>query len=315
MSGKRIAGHELLSGKKMSGMFPVPGTELQIPYNIICGESQGKTVLITAGIHSAEFVGIQAAIELAEELKPENIRGTVVILPLVNRSGFEHRTMSMVYEDGKNLNRVFPGNPEGSTAEKLAYTVFREFILHSDAHIDLHCGDGYEELVPFAYYLGDTLVEETARQMIACVQTKLCVRSRCRTGGAYNLAAMNGIPSVLIERGQLSQFSRDEVDADKADVCNILRRLGILPGVWQEHSKMELYEYLETAPVTGCWYPEKHVGDVFRTGEKLGEIRDYFGRALYMFFAPEDGILLYQCYSLNILKDGPMISYGVPVKP
>ena len=86
--------------------------------------------MITAGIHSAEFVGIQAAIELAEELKPENIRGTVVILPLVNRSGFEHRTMSMVYEDGKNLNRVFPGNPEGSTAEKLAYTVFREFILH-----------------------------------------------------------------------------------------------------------------------------------------------------------------------------------------
>ena len=315
MSGKRIAGQELLSGKKMSGLFPVPGTDLQIPYNIICGESKEKTVLITAGIHSAEFVGIQAAIELANELEPENIRGTVVILPLVNRSGFEHRTMSMVYEDGKNLNRVFPGNPKGSTAEKLAHTVFWEFILHSDVHIDLHCGDGYEELVPFAYYLGDTPVEEVAKQMIACVQTKYCVRSRCRTGGAYNLAAMNGIPSVLIERGQLSLFSREEVDADKVDVCNILRRLGILPGVWQEHSKVELYEYLEMAPVTGCWYPEKHVGNVFRKGEKLGEIRDYFGKALYMFFAPEDSILLYQCYSLNILKDGPMISYGVPVKP
>ena len=53
-------------------------------------------------------------------------------------------------------------------------------------------------------------------------------------------------------------------------------------------------------------------GDWFRKGEKLGEIRDYFGKSLYTELAPEDGVLLYQCASLNIIEKGPMVSYGVP---
>ena len=59
-------------------------------------------------------------------------------------------------------------------------------------------------------------------------------------------------------------------------------------------------------------FPEKKPGDWFRKGEKLGEIRDYFGRSLLTEYAPEDGVLLYQCASLNIIAGGPMLSYGVP---
>jgi len=65
-------------------------------------------------------------------------------------------------------------------------------------------------------------------------------------------------------------------------------------------------------PCTGCWYPEKKPGDRFQKGEKLGEIRDYFGRSLFTETAPTDGVLLYQCASLNIIEKGPMVSYGVP---
>lgn len=56
------------------------------------------------------------------------------------------RTMSVVYEDGKNLNRVFPGNAEGSVSEKIAYFMEKELFKISDYYIDLHCGDGYEEI-------------------------------------------------------------------------------------------------------------------------------------------------------------------------
>ena len=149
--------------------------------------------------------------------------------------------------------------------------------------------------------------------MIACVNTKYYVRSRCRTGGAYNLASVHGIPSVLIERGQLSLFSREEVEADKAGVRGILRFLGVLEGEWLCYPKEVLSEYNDDAPCTGCWYPEKKPGDRFRKGEKLGEIRDYFSRSLFTEYAPADGVLLYQCASLNIIENGPMISYGVPI--
>lgn len=74
--------------------------------------------LVPAGIHNAEYVGIQAAIELSSEIDPEQLGGTLVIVPVANRSGFENRTMSMVHEDGKNLNRVFPGDESGTSADR-----------------------------------------------------------------------------------------------------------------------------------------------------------------------------------------------------
>lgn len=311
MPNKMIAGHELVPGKTVKDHIHVEGTELHIPHVLLCGKNEGPTVLITAGIHNAEYVGIQAAIELSNELDVDELRGNVVILPLANRSGFENRTMSMVYEDGKNLNRVFPGNAEGSAAEKLAHMLFETFIRHADAYIDLHSGDGYETLHPYAYYVGDTPAEERAKRMISCVNTEYCVRSRCRTGGAYNIASVHGIPSVLIERGQLSLFSREEIEADKEDVRNILRCLGVLPGEHKAYLKEELLEYSDDAPCTGCWYPEKRVGEHFKKGERFGEIRDYFGQTLYTAIAQTDGVLIHQCASLNIIEKGPMVTYGV----
>lgn len=312
MSDKIIAGHELKPGKIIKDHIHIDGTELHVPHVILCGDSKGPTILITAGIHSAEYVGIQAAIELSNELSPSELSGTVVILPIVNRSGFENRTMSMVYEDGKNLNRVFPGDSSGSTADRLAHVIFESFIRHADAYIDLHSGDGYESLVPYVYYLAESPAAEKAWEMTECVKTDYVVPSQCRTGGAYNLASIHGIPSVLIERGQLSLYHREEIDADKEDVCNILRRWGVLPGEWATYSKTVLMEFSDDAPCTGCWYPSASVGDSFRKGDKLGEIRDYFGNTLFTEYAPSDGVLIHQCSHLNILEGGPMITYGIP---
>ncbi len=313
MEKKMIAGHDIKPGKNITDHIHVEGTELHVPHVMICGKEDGPTVLITAGIHNAEYVGIQAAIELSNELEPEQIRGNVVIVPLANRSGFENRTMSMVFEDGKNLNRVFPGDKEGSEADKLAHLLFDSFIKNADAYIDLHSGDGFESLIPFAYYLGDTPSEDISKKMIDCINTQYYVRSKCRTGGAYNLASIHGIPSVLIERGEMSLFNRAEIEADKSDIRNILTMLGVLPGTHHIYPKQALTEFDETAPFTGCWYPEKKAGERFNKGEKLGEIRDYFGKSLYTAFAPQEGVILYQCSSLNIIKDGPMIAYGVPI--
>ena len=312
MEIKAIAGHKMLAGHSIRDSISVEGTDLRVPCVILCGMYPGPTVLITAGIHSAEYVGIQAAIELSNELDVRQLHGNVIILPLVNRSGFENRTMSMVFEDGKNLNRVFPGNPKGTAAERLAHVIFEQFIQNADAYIDLHSGDGYEALIPYAYYLGDTPSEAIAREMVACVNVEYCVRSSCRTGGAYNLASMQGIPSVLIERGQLGLYSREETEVDKKDVKNILCRLGILKDHWITYPMQQLLEYSEDAPFTGCWYPERKVGQTFHKGDKLGEIRDYFGRLLFTEYAPAGGILLHQCASLNIIQAGPMITFGVP---
>ena len=293
------------------GYVNVNGTDLSIPYASFTGASSGPLAVITAGIHNAEFVGIQAAVELINELEKEDLYGRVIIVPLCNRSGFEHRTMSLVFEDGKNLNRVFPGSPDGSTAERLAWTLFEKFITKADLYIDLHSGDGFETLMPYAYYLGGTPSEELSKQMMECVNVPYCIRSRSFSGGAYNQAAIRGIPSILIERGERSLYPRTQIDADKEDVYNILRRFGILQGEYSVYPKKELREEDDDAPYTGCWYPAKASGDLVAKGEILGEIRDYFGAPVYSHRSSWDGVILHQLAGLNVIKGDPLIAYGV----
>lgn len=314
MNSINIAGHNLTAGKTKKDHIHVRGTEIHIPHVVLCGEQPGKTVVITAGIHNAEYIGIQAAIELSQELNPSEIKGNIVIIPLVNRSGFENRTMSLVYEDGKNLNRVFPGNEYGTVAEKLAKVAFDEFIVQADAYIDLHCGDGFETLTPYVYYVGEAPCAPVAKEMTQCVKTEYRVCSKCISSGAYNEASMKGIPSVLIERGQLSLIKNEEVKEDKEDVINILKYLGVLEGEYKIYPKTDILEYSDDAPMTGCWYPNMKVGDKFRKGDLFGEIRDYFGKTIHTAVASTDGILIHQCSSLSIIKDGPMVTYGVSIE-
>lgn len=312
----RIGTLEAVSGEKVSGVLKVEGCDYELPVTVLSG-GEGETVLITAGIHSAEYVGIQAAIELAGEILPEQVKGTIVFAPLINVSGFARRTMSMVYEDNKNLNREFPGAAGGTTADQICHTVSEELIAKADYYIDLHSGDGYEELFPYAYYVGPAApqVREKSFQMARRVNARCLVESSCTTGGAYNYASASGIPSVLIEGGGMGAWSRQEVDLDKEDVLRILTYLGFLKDRTEEAEPEEKILFREVvyeqAPAAGCWYPFLHPGDSFRKGETLGQIRDYFGRTIHTCRARKDGMMLYQTASLTILKNGPMVAYGV----
>ena len=301
--------------EKKSGWLDIPGTDYKLPVTIICG-GEGKTTLITGGIHNAEYVGIQAAIELSQEFQPMDMDGTLIIVPLVNVSGFSHRTMSLTYEDGKNLNREFPGKEDGSVSDKICATVVKELFSKADYYIDLHCGDGFEELTPYAYYVGsvDDKVCGTAIKMALCVDTPYIVESQCTTGGAYNYANAIGIPSILLERGCKGVWSREEVEQDKEDVKRILSML-----YHKDMEKKKKYTsqkvfkevVYEDAPMDGCWYPMKKAGDLFHSGDLLGEIRDFFGNVHFRYVASKDGVVLYQTHTLSIQKNSPMIAYGV----
>ena len=94
-------------GEKWNGELELANGEIKLPATVLHGHGTGKTMLITAGVHAGEYVGIQAAIELAQKLKIEKVTGTVIIIKALNRPAFEARKGSMGLTDGKNLNREF----------------------------------------------------------------------------------------------------------------------------------------------------------------------------------------------------------------
>ena len=157
-------------------------------------------------------------------------------------------------------------------------------------------------------------VAEASRKMAEQVDVPYMVQSNVSTGGAYNYAASTlDIPAVLLERGCMGTWQREEVDSMRRDVRNILCSIGAYNGI-RSHStyyplKMDDVRY-QCASVNGLWYPLKKPGDIIHQDEILGEIRDYEGNVQEICRADMDGVILYQVSSLQVVEGGPVITYG-----
>lgn len=299
---------------KQQCFVPVDGTELTLPVTVIRGNAPGKTALVTAGVHSREYTGVETARLLADTLDPAQVRGTVVLVHACNYAGFLSHSNDVVPQDGKNLNHQFPGDPAGTTAERLAAFLCRAFLARSDLAIDLHSGGYNETLMPHGYYqaAADPAVCAASRTLGCCVD-HTCLVEVTATRGLFSYAPVLGVPAVLLERGGCGLWSGEEVRAMAADVRNILRFSGVLcDGVAPILYAPEIIRraFYIPAPADGCWYPARQPGARIARGEVLGELRDVFGAPLHVLYAEASGVLLYQTASLSVQAGATIVAYG-----
>lgn len=119
---------------------------LELPCFEAQGAPGGPQVCLLAGIHGGEYSSIAAVTRLMRDVDPAALSGRITAVPIVSMTSFRARTAFVVPEDGKNLNRCFPGSPDGTFSDILARHVFDELIAPSDVLIDLHGGDIVEAL-------------------------------------------------------------------------------------------------------------------------------------------------------------------------
>ena len=299
-------------GEKYSGFWKID--DYNIPVTVIYGKNRGKTICISAGIHNCEYTSIQTAIDLANEFNPDNINGTLIILHTVNYSGFFKRVPRIVPEDNKNLNRVFPCEKNGTVSEKIAFAFSKYLYPQLDFFIDLHGGDLFEEVMPFIYApgIGEKEVIDFSHKVASNISLPVRVRSKASTG-AYNSAAIQGVPSLLIEIGGNGNIESKNLDRYKSCLKEFLAYLEVIEYTTssksEEQKEITQANYLES-PCEGYWYPRFKAGDLVEKDDILGEIKDCFGKELCTFRAEFDGIILYQTISLAIPKDDPLVAYG-----
>ena len=125
-----FCGITLLPGERKNVPLPVPDAP-SLNALCLCGAAPGKTLVVTAGVHGCEYVGIQALRRLAADLDPARLSGNVILLPLANPSAFYAGAKQVVPEDGVNLNRAFPGNSAGPLSARLAFAL--ETALYPEA--------------------------------------------------------------------------------------------------------------------------------------------------------------------------------------
>ena len=306
-------------GTKNTGMVPVLDTGLSFPVTVINGKEEGRTVLITSAIHGCEYPSIEAVFELAEEiLDPGIIRGQVVVINPVNVEAFINRRPYIVPSDGKNLNRLFPPDPEGTDGDKMAYVLTEEFLKKVDFHIDTHGGDIPEIQPSYVYYPGISdhpdalrISEEAARYIL---HARYMIKSKA-TNHAYTHSAILGVPSLELELGECTRWSRPEVDRYLENVLNVLKYLEVFPGQAvkrpEETGITTITDgvYLD-ADYSGRWYPLVGRDDKIEKGQKIGYIKDLFGNVLVEYFAEYDAEILMVVATLGIKKGDPIIAYG-----
>lgn len=309
-----ICGLTINRGEKLRTLLPVPDTTVKIPITIINGHEDGPTLFITAGIHGGEYPGIAAAMELGRDIEPEHLSGCLIMMHPVNIQVFWARREFIVPEDGKNLNRVFPGNPLGTLSDKTAYLISNNFFPIADFYVDMHSGDIHESLHPYVYYPGQPTpeIEQKSRSIAKVLDMEYMVRSMA-TGGAYNYAASQGLPSILIERGGSGLCLREDIDAYKNDIYNIMNKLKMTPIPVKPHrhipNDVENLIYLETMEA-GCWMHYVHSGDFVEEGQILGHITDLFGNIITTYYAEQTGVVLYICPALSAPKGTVLVAYG-----
>ena len=290
------------------------------PVTAITGAAPGPALFVNAGVHGAEYPSVQAAIELGRETAPDALRGTLVILPVLNLPGFWARSMFVCPVDGKNPNRQFPGRPDGTYSEQLAHAMMTAFIEHADAHIDLHGGDMVEALVPFSIYQrAESDASRRARELATVFGLPYLLgvdRPVQPADGTMSCAAAvaSGVPSFIAEAGGVGQLERGSVELLKAGVRRVMAHLGMLadappPAPAPVHLAEFVWLY---SPAAGLFYPRVAVGDEVRAGEIVGTIGSLAGEQLAEASSPVSGRVLFLTTSPAMQEHGLLMGVGVP---
>ena len=151
---------------------------------VIEGKEPGKTLVVTAGVHGCEYIGMEALRQLGQELEPENMSGRLILIPVVNEAGFYAGARQVNPSDGKNLNREFPGKEDGTVTQRIAKVLEQEIYPMADFLMDLHGGDVNEKATPFVYFPYETEegVRDQARGGAASLSLPYRVRSSAKNG-------------------------------------------------------------------------------------------------------------------------------------
>ena len=131
-------------------MVKADGEEVQVPVATATGHGEGPTLLVVAGVHGSEYVGIEATSRLFRWVDVNQLNGTLVTVPCLNVPAFYALSMHINPIDSKNLGDWFPGAGDGTLTERMAHAVFDALVSKADFVLDVHGGDLEEELVEYS---------------------------------------------------------------------------------------------------------------------------------------------------------------------
>lgn len=310
-------------GEMKAGYLEVATAEnidCSIPVTVINGKAPGKVLALVAGVHGYEYPPILSLYRLKQKISPQTLSGTIIMVHIANRPGFQKRIIYYNPYDWKNLNRVFPGDPKGSQAERIAYVLVEEVVKKCDFLIDLHCGDGNEALIPYTYWMlsGDKKMDAVTKDLALAFGIKHIIidqgRTKDITESKYlgNTAVLFQKPAITTESGYLGKSDEESIVRNIKGILNVMKLLKMIsgsPAAVDDPIWIDKYEVVYSDS-SGLFYPQTRMGYYVKKGEKIGYVTDYLGEIIREYTAPFTGIVLYIINTPPANQGEPLFEIG-----
>lgn len=286
-------------GTKTSFSLPVNGVPDQteavhIPGVLIAGSRPGRKVVVAAGVHGDEYEGIAALHNLAGELDPQAVSGTVLLLPVCNPAAFRAGSRETP-DDGKNLARVFPGRRDGSVTERMAFNIFTQLVLPFEAVLDLHGGGTRMLHAPIAcFYDFPGEAGEASLRAAASLAFPRLWSVPLRDGVLTYEAGKRGLVAVGVEFGGGGRCLAEDAAFYRKAVKSFLAYWDILPATTASIPLPERYytgDWL-VSPESGFFRIAVDMDEEVEPGSLLGTIHDVWGTVLAEVRSPHAGVVL-----------------------
>ena len=290
-----IGGETIEAGTQRKLHLPLPyfytHSPTTMPIHVVHGRQAGPCLLITSTLHGDEINGIEIIRRLMGHKSLRRIKGTLILIPVVNVFGFVGQ--SRYLPDRRDLNRSFPGSPKGSMAARLANLIMTEVLPACTHVIDLHTGAVARENLPQirACLNGNEELAELAKSFNAPV----VLDAGLREGTFREAAHSQGIPSLVYEAGEALRFDEVSIRAGAAGILNVLSHLGMTrkrTRLKEHHPLIAKSTQWIRAPQSGVARSLVALGARVKTGEELAYISDPFGEHEEMVKSTVSGIVI-----------------------
>lgn len=269
-------------------------TQLNIPLEVINGLEPGPVLFISAAIHGDEINGIEIIKRLLKKKVLNQIKGAVILVPVVNVFGFN--TKSRYLPDRRDLNRCFPGTSKGSLGARLA-SIFMKQIVNKCTHgIDLHTGAIHRSNLP---QIRACLEDDETNSLAHEFGTPVVINSKLRDGSLRDAAQRKKVKILLFEGGEALRFDENSIRIGLNGCLSIMRKIGMIPpnkqrlGLIKEKKVYVAQEsYWVRAHHSGSFVAVKKMGDHVQENETLAVISDPFGSNAFEVKSEEAGIII-----------------------
>lgn len=278
-------------------------TPIQVPITVVNGKGGGPAVLVNAAIHGDELNGVEVVRELIFEVDHSAMRGCLVCVPVVNVPGFLNGTRYM--PDRRDLNRSFPGNPEGNFAERIAAVIFDQVVKRCDYIIDFHTAAEGRDNMP--HTRADMDRPEVRRIARAFGSRVVINNAGNRSTLRYN-ANKAQIPAITVEMGEAHHFHFDYIKEGLAGILNVMVELDMIDGTVLPPPFRAIVRETQwlRANRGGILLLKTRPESLAFEGDLLAQVTSPFGAAVDRILAPFNGIIV------GVTTE-PLVEPGAPI--